>query len=307
MRFLQRAAHLLIPHKDNSYHPHVLRRPYLVALLALCLVAEGALIANLYARESGMPFIAAVVGSDIVALTNDQRALSGVVQLRSNDRLTAAAQAKASDMAAKGYFAHVGPDGKEPWGWIAGAGYDYQYAGENLAVRFVDSKDVVDAWMASPSHRRNVVKSAYTEIGVGVAQGMYEGRPATYVVQYFGKPMGGSVYGMQGDVLGASAAASFTDSLTRQLMRLAAAPKSTTAWTLGGVAVLLMLALIIAFVHHIQIQSHQLLAPGAVVATIALALLALNGRALAPLPQGTGAAMVVQGITLGEDGAEIER
>jgi hypothetical protein len=308
MRLVRSLARLLIPHHENGYHPHVLRRPYLVGLLGLCLLVEGALVANLFARESGMPFIAAVVGSDIVALTNDERVRAGVQQLRSNERLSAAAQAKADDMAAKNYFSHMGPDGKAPWAWIEGAGYDYQQAGENLAVRFIDSKDVVAAWVASPSHQRNLVKSSYTDIGIGVAHGLYEGKPATYVVQYFGKPMGGSVYVTPGQVLGASAVASFTDSLARQIIRFVAAPKDTAAWALGGVAALLILVLAVAFVHHVQIQSHQLLAPGAVVAAVALTLFAFNSRFLVPAP--TQSASVVQsqaGVTIGEYGADIER
>ena len=60
---------------------------------------------------------------------------------------------KAQDMATLGYFAHVSPDGKTPWYWIEKVGYDYQYAGENLAINFSDSKDVTNAWMASPLHK----------------------------------------------------------------------------------------------------------------------------------------------------------
>ncbi len=129
----------------------------------------------------------------MIALTNDERSQNSIGGLTENSLLDAAAQAKAADMAAKGYFAHVGPDGKEPWAWITGAGYDYQYAGENLAVRFTDSSDVVNAWMASPTHRANIVKPQYTEIGVGVAQGTFQGQPATYVVQYFGAPRASAV------------------------------------------------------------------------------------------------------------------
>jgi len=125
---------------------------------------------------------------EVIALTNTERTKVGDAGVVENASLARAAQNKANDMATKGYFSHVGPDGKEPWVWISEAGYQYRFAGENLAVRFDESSDVVNAWMASPSHRANIVKPVYTEIGIGVAQGIYEGVPATFVVQYFGTP-----------------------------------------------------------------------------------------------------------------------
>jgi hypothetical protein len=98
---------------------------------------------------------------------------------------------KANDMAEKGYFAHTSPEGKTPWYWFKQAGYDYSYAGENLAVNFFESKDVAEAWMNSPTHRANIVKKDYTEIGIAVATGMYEGRQSVFVAQLFGTPMKG--------------------------------------------------------------------------------------------------------------------
>lgn len=148
------------------------------------------MVSSLIARQSSMQFLAAVVSQEVVSLTNEERESNKVGTLATNELLTKAAQAKAEDMAKNGYFSHAGPDGKTPWQWIAEAGYQYQYAGENLAVRFIDSRDVVDAWMVSPSHRANIVKGVYTTIGVGVAQGFYQGEPATYVVQYFATPKG---------------------------------------------------------------------------------------------------------------------
>src|SRR3989338_6173918 len=184
MRFLRK---YFIPSHHNAYRPHILRRRSLLFLLALVLLAEVALVADLVARQSGHDFLAVVIESEIILLTNAQRAQNSVGELAENKQLDSAAQQKADDMAAKGYFSHDGPDGKTPWMWIESAGYDYQYAGENLAVRFVDSKDVVAGWMASPTHRANIVKPAYIDVGVGIAQGIYKGEPATFVVQYFGK------------------------------------------------------------------------------------------------------------------------
>jgi hypothetical protein len=131
---------------------------------------------------------AAVIEADIIALTNERRSAAQLQTLAPSSALSKAALRKAEDMARKGYFSHRGPDGKEPWGWIVEAGYRYTRAGENLAVRFTESGQVVEAWMASPSHRANILKPNYSEIGVGMAEGMFQGQPATYVVQYFGTP-----------------------------------------------------------------------------------------------------------------------
>lgn len=180
--------HHFVPGDHNAYRPRILHRPWLLFFLAIILATEGFLVSNLIARQSNQQFLAAVVPAEIIALTNTERTDNGVGTLEENALLDSAAQAKADDMAANDYFSHVGPDGKTPWQWIDESGYVYQYAGENLAVRFVDSSDVVNAWMASPTHRANIVKPVYTQIGVGVADGLYQGEPATYVVQYFGTP-----------------------------------------------------------------------------------------------------------------------
>jgi len=145
-------------------------------------------LAALGISSSGPTFTAAVLHSDIVAFTNIERAYNELNSLTENSVLNAAAQAKANDMAAKGYFSHTGPDGQLPWHWFVEAGYDYRYAGENLAVRFSDSREVVNAWMASPTHKANIVKPQYQEIGIGVAEGVYQGVPATFVVQFFASP-----------------------------------------------------------------------------------------------------------------------
>ncbi len=193
MRIWRGIKNHFVPTKDNAYRPRLLRRPWLLFFLALTLGTEGFLVSNLVARQTDQNFLAAVVPAEVIALTNTEREANDAGDVSENDLLQRAAQAKAQDMAANGYFSHVGPDGKTPWKWISDSGYKYQYAGENLAVRFIDSKDVVNAWMQSPTHRENIVKPVYTEIGIGVAQGMYEGEPATYVVQYFASPLSAAV------------------------------------------------------------------------------------------------------------------
>jgi uncharacterized protein YkwD len=135
---------------------------------------------------------AAVVSSVLVDLANTDRAAYNLQQLTVNPLLVAAAQAKADDMAAKSYFAHTSPEGLDSWHWFTQVGYNFQNAGENLAVDFSDSADVERAWMNSPSHRDNILNGKYTEIGIATAAGMYQGRQTTFVVQMFGSPRAGS-------------------------------------------------------------------------------------------------------------------
>lgn len=134
------------------------------------------------------PQAAAVVSAILVDLANDDRVSNDLAILKTNPVLVAAAQAKANDMAVRGYFAHVSPEGVDPWHWFKEAGYSFEYAGENLAIDFADSADVERAWMNSPTHRENILNEHYTEIGIATAQGTYEGRPTTFVVQEFGAP-----------------------------------------------------------------------------------------------------------------------
>lgn len=134
------------------------------------------------------PSLAAVISAVLVDLANADRSAHAVGGLTVSPLLTAAAQAKADDMAAKGYFAHISPDGKNSWHWFKQAGYTFLYAGENLAVDFSDSIDVERAWMDSPTHRANILDGNFTQIGIASAQGVYEGRPTTFVVQMFGTP-----------------------------------------------------------------------------------------------------------------------
>jgi len=133
-------------------------------------------------------FLAEIFPKVLVDLTNFQRQTNQTVGLKINPLLEEAARQKAEDMAQKGYFAHNSPEGVTPWYWFRAAGYDFIYAGENLAINFSDSSDVVRAWMDSPGHRSNILNQQFTEIGIATAKGNYQGRPTTFVVQMFGRP-----------------------------------------------------------------------------------------------------------------------
>jgi uncharacterized protein YkwD len=132
--------------------------------------------------------VSTVLPAVVVNLTNDEREDNNAVELVRNTVLDAAAQAKAQHMADNEYFAHFAPDGTTPWEFFQDEGYVYAHAGENLAIHFTDSSEVVDAWMLSPAHRKNIVDPKFREIGVGTARGTFDGYDTVYVVQLFGTP-----------------------------------------------------------------------------------------------------------------------
>lgn len=124
--------------------------------------------------------------SRLIELTNIERSKAGLKALTYNSDLHEAALAKATNMLADDYFEHIAPSGKTPWNFIDAAGYRYIKAGENLAIDFTTVDGPVPAWMASPTHRANVLKPEYKEIGIAQVTGEFQGRQTTIVVQMFG-------------------------------------------------------------------------------------------------------------------------
>ncbi|MFA0783493.1 CAP domain-containing protein, partial [Fervidibacter sacchari] len=88
---------------------------------------------------------------------NAERRERKLPPLSENPILNQSAYLKAKDILDKDYFSHFSPDGLSPWYWFKLSGYDYQFAGENLAIGFLDSKEVHDALMSSPTHKQNIL------------------------------------------------------------------------------------------------------------------------------------------------------
>lgn len=177
-----------LPHERNNHIPHVLSKP-LLKIYATVLIGVKIAVIALVAFTPGVSYVSDISRQVIVNLTNQQRLNNNLPQLALNNSLNAAATAKANDMLAKGYFAHTSPDDLSPWYWFKQAGYSYTYAGENLAIDFFVAEDVMGAWMESASHRKNILSANFSEIGIGIAQGEYEGLQTTIVVQHFGAPV----------------------------------------------------------------------------------------------------------------------
>ena len=179
-----------IPHEGNDHRPHILRDLSARNIVAIIIFLElFTFLIPTITHLSTTGEMAAVLPAVLADLTNKERQTQNLPTLTVNPILNEAATMKANDMATKGYFAHTSPEGKTPWYWIEKVGYKYQYAGENLAINFSDSKDVTNAWMGSPTHKANIVKGNYTEIGTGIATGIYEGRSTVFVAQVYANPL----------------------------------------------------------------------------------------------------------------------
>jgi uncharacterized protein YkwD len=131
----------------------------------------------------------AVTALDIITETNAQRAKFGLFPLSFNAKLTSAAQAKVDDMILHKYFGHKSPEGKGPEDLANNAGYEHIAIAENLALgNYESSAEIAEGWMNSPGHRKNIVSTSFTDIGVAVGQGMFEGGRVWFIAQEFGRP-----------------------------------------------------------------------------------------------------------------------
>ena len=177
-----RPKSFFVPTRENS------EKPYLLSKVAIIFYTFVLVFVNSFGGLIGLSEVEAssITPENIIALTNQERLGYGLNTLSTNAQLSAAALAKANDMFEKQYWDHFGPNGESPWQFIRAAGYDYVYAGENLAKGFRTAEGVHEAWMASPTHKANIVSGNYKDIGVAVVEGELLGKQTTLVVQMFG-------------------------------------------------------------------------------------------------------------------------
>jgi uncharacterized protein YkwD len=125
------------------------------------------------------------IASQILKLTNAERAKVGCKALAANSDLTQAAQQHSTDMANNDYFDHNSQSGLSPFDRITDAGYKFSAAAENIAMGQQSAVDVMKAWMNSAGHKANILNCTYTDLGVG--QAVADGSP--YWTQDFGTPL----------------------------------------------------------------------------------------------------------------------
>ncbi|MEU6480585.1 sigma-70 family RNA polymerase sigma factor [Streptomyces sp. NPDC047017] len=109
--------------------------------------------------------------AQVLALVNKERANAGCGPLTEDPELEAAAQGHSDDMAARDFFDHTNPDGKDPGQRITAAGYTWSTYGENIARGQQTPASVMDSWMHSPGHRANILNCSFKNLGVGVHKG----------------------------------------------------------------------------------------------------------------------------------------
>ena len=177
----------VLPHPDTHEKAHLLSFKAFAVYFLLFFLIEFVIRMTPLGQATVLG-ISSISVSDLIAETNQERVKAGLPPLEEDPRLNAAAAAKAQNMFEENYWAHYSPSGKDPWGFIQAAGYKFSYAGENLARNFETSPEVVDAWMASPTHKANIINTHYTQIGMAVAEGTINGEKTILVVQEFGRP-----------------------------------------------------------------------------------------------------------------------
>lgn len=183
---MEKLIHFLLPRESNNHKAKVLHSSSLVVIASFLIFVQLGLNFLPKIKPSILGYAASISRDEVVNLTNQRRIAAGLSPLTLNANLSNAAQLKGSDMIDRDYWAHVSPDGTQPWSFFKRVGYGYRYAGENLARDFSSASAAVDAWMNSPTHRDNILNPKYKEIGIGVVEGDLAGSDTTVIVQFFG-------------------------------------------------------------------------------------------------------------------------
>lgn len=174
-----------LPCERNSYRARMFAGNFLMIFFVAAVLLKLSFVLFMAGFQEN-PFYADITKTALINLANNNRGEYNLPPLIENASLSKAAYLKALDMEKNGYFNHVSPSGISPWHWFDLAGYNYRYAGENLAIGFIESEEVQKAWEASPAHEANIVNGKYQEIGIAVYRARFNGNPATIVVQLFG-------------------------------------------------------------------------------------------------------------------------
>lgn len=242
-RVHKRVRLAVVPHRANQYRPHVVRRYGIVAILVAIIALQGAYNSISHGNVLGVE--AQITPSGLLAATNQARAGQNEKPLVMNAELNKAAELKVKNMFDKQYWAHTAPDGTTPWHWFGVVGYSYDSAGENLAKDFSTDSSTVAAWMASPSHRANILNASYQDVGFAVMDSTLDGHPTTLIVALYGSPETVAVRGAT-----VSRDVSNIDEPMSLMARLGVGLQSMTPAAVGSVIVLLV-ATIVALAAHV--------------------------------------------------------
>jgi len=176
---------LFIPCQENEYRPRFLTGRFLTNYLILILILKIIAVPFIICFPKTI-FFAEITKTALFQFANKERTFSNLSLLKENPKLDEAAYLKATDILEKDYFSHQSPEGISPWYWFQKVGYNYKFAGENLAIGFLDSEEVHQAWMDSFSHKANLLNPNYQEMGIAVLKGDFQGSEVVVAVQLFG-------------------------------------------------------------------------------------------------------------------------
>ena len=178
---------LFLPCPENDHKIKFLHKNYF-ALCVIILICLKLFIIPIFIMFPQNVFFADISKIALINLINEERTKNNLCLLESNPILDNAAEYKAQDMLEYNYFEHTSPSGITPWHWFEKANYNYVFAGENLAIGFLESEEVYSAWMNSPSHKANLMNPDYKELGIAVIDGNFNGSQTSVIVQTFGSP-----------------------------------------------------------------------------------------------------------------------
>jgi hypothetical protein len=240
--------HKTTKHYMKAYWPYI----PITAIVGLGIVVNALLggSGNVLGAQSDLSAYSLLVN------TNQQRAAQDELPLHPNQQLSAAAQAKATDMVTRNYWSHDTPDGKQPWVFVTSAGYTYQTAGENLAYGFTDAASIINGWMNSKEHRDNILNASYQDVGFGIASSEnYNGKgPETVVVAMYAQPVSNAVSNISfrvkqthpaSNVLGAT-----VDTGTKPVSRIQLLTEGSAPWSMVASLVILTAATTLFIVRH---------------------------------------------------------
>src|SRR4030042_5025280 len=142
-------THLFLPHESNNQKAKILQSSTLsiIAIVLIIFQLFLTLPGNLGAKILG--YAANISPEEVIRLTNEKRVQAGLAPLSYSSALSQSALAKGTDMLNDSYWAHVAPDGTQPWKFFTDAGYQYRYAAQNFARDFSNPASAVEAWMNS--------------------------------------------------------------------------------------------------------------------------------------------------------------
>ena len=254
------AKKVLVPHKENQFRPHLIRAQGIIAVLVVALITQVSYSFVSTGHVSVLGRVSDINTAELLSDTNKQRSMEGLSSLSINDKLNQAAYLKAQNMLTEQYWEHVSPSGIQPWKWFNDAGYNYSFAGENLAKNYPSAAATVDAWMNSPKHRENIMKKDYTNVGFAVVNGILNQEDTTLVVALYGAPATTEVIQAASENVNGSsfAAPAVSTGLQTPLANFGSALEALSPVTIVILGLLGIVAIVGVAAHHYR---HQLPKP----------------------------------------------